>query len=165
MPEPLDCQHMNHINAMVEDFDRSVSYLGDLYGAQFNQDLPGAQWHACLLTIGSVMFELFAPTEYLLHARLGPYYVGVEYQVADVDEARTEAAARGIRVICELGSAFHADPRDAFGVAWEFYNRSFQDPADPPIPFAEPIKSFAYWLARRASNRVHGPQTLQRRRL
>jgi hypothetical protein len=56
MPKTLDCLHMNHINAMVEDFEKSVDHLRDLFGAQFNLDLPGAHWHACLITIGGVMF-------------------------------------------------------------------------------------------------------------
>jgi hypothetical protein len=78
MPKTLECQHMNHINAMVEDYEKGVDHLRTLYGAQFNLDLPGDHWHACLITIGGVMFEIFAPTQYLLHARLGPHYVGIE---------------------------------------------------------------------------------------
>jgi catechol 2,3-dioxygenase-like lactoylglutathione lyase family enzyme len=136
---------MNHINAMVEDFDASVEHLVDLYGAQFNLDLPGAHWHACLVTIGGVMFEVFAPTEYLLNARLGPHYVGVEYQVPSVDDAREEFTSRGMRVIRELGSAFHIHPAEAFGVAWEMFDRSFHDPDDPPVPYVEPLKPSAYW--------------------
>jgi len=141
MPKTL---HMNHINAMVEDYEKSVGHLCDLFGAQFNRDLPGDHWHACLITIGGVMFELFAPLEYLLHARLGPHYVGVEYQVADVDQARIETQARDMRVIRELGVAIHVHPAEAFGVAWEFFGRSFHD--DPPaVPYVQPLKSAEYW--------------------
>src|ERR1700728_1534135 len=135
---------MNHINAMVEDFDKSVQHLRDLYGAQFNLDLPGDHWHACLITIGGVRFEVFAPSEYLLNARFGPHYVGIEYQVPDADEARAEVLARGMRVIRELGAAFHVHPAEAFGVAWEFFGRSFQDDP-PPVPYVEPLHPIAYW--------------------
>jgi catechol 2,3-dioxygenase-like lactoylglutathione lyase family enzyme len=136
--------HMNHINAMVEDFDKGVEHLRDLFGAQFNLDLPGDHWHACLITIGDVMFEVFAPSEYLLHARFGPHYVGVEYQVPDADEARTEVLARGMRVIRELGVAIHVHPAEAFGVAWEFFGKSFQaDP--PPVQYVEPLAPSSYW--------------------
>jgi catechol 2,3-dioxygenase-like lactoylglutathione lyase family enzyme len=146
MPKTLDCIHMNHINAVVEDFDKGVDHLRDLYGAQFNLDLPGAHWHACLITIGGVMFEVFAPLEYLLHARFGPHYVGIEYQVPDADEARTEVLARGMRVIRELGVAIHVHPAEAFGVAWEFFGRSFQaDP--PPVTYVEPLRSSDDWRA------------------
>jgi len=144
MPKPLDCLHMNHINAMVENFEKSVDHFRDLYGAQFNRDLPGDHWHACLITIGGVMFEVFAPSEYLLNARLGPHYVGVEYQVPDVDEVRTEVQARGMRVIRELGVAIHVHPAEAFGVAWEFFGRSFHD--DPaPAPYVEALKPSNSW--------------------
>jgi catechol 2,3-dioxygenase-like lactoylglutathione lyase family enzyme len=144
VPNTLDCLHMNHINAMVEDFDKSVDHLRELYGAQFNLDLPGDHWHACLITIGGVMFEVFAPSEYLLNARFGPHYVGIEYQVPDADEARTEVLARGMRVIRELGVAIHVHPAEAFGVAWEFFGRSFHDDP-PPVEYVEPLKSAGYW--------------------
>jgi catechol 2,3-dioxygenase-like lactoylglutathione lyase family enzyme len=141
MPQTL---HMNHINAMVEDYEKGVDHLQDLYGAQLNLDLGGDQWHACLITIGGVMFEVFAPRQYLLHARFGPHYVGIEYQVPDADEARAEVLARGMRVIRELGVAIHVHPAEAFGVSWEFFGRSFQaDP--PPVPYLEPLKSSEYW--------------------
>src|SRR5579859_6374855 len=144
MPKALDCLHMNHINAMVEDFEKGVGHLLDLYGAQFNRDLPGHHWHACLITVGGVMFEVFAPSEYLLHARFGPHYVGIEYQVPDADEARAEVLARGMRVIRELGVAIHVHPAEAFGVAWEFFGRSFhEDP--PPVQYREPLKPSDYW--------------------
>jgi catechol 2,3-dioxygenase-like lactoylglutathione lyase family enzyme len=146
MTEALDCLHMNHINALVEDFDQSIDHFSDLLGAQFNYDLPGAHWHACLITIGGVMFEIFAPIEYLLHARMGPHYVGVEYVVPDVDRARAETLDRGMRVIRELGEAFHVHPAEAFGVAWEFFHKSFQDPVAPPVPYDEPIWSAERWL-------------------
>jgi len=145
MPEALELIHMNHINAMVEDFDATIELLDNVYGAQFNLDLPGAHWHACLVTIGGVMFEVFAPTEYLLNARMGPHYVGVEYQVPNVEEARDEVTARGMRVVRELGSAFHMHPADGLGVGWEIFDRSFQDPDNPPVPYVEPLKSPDYW--------------------
>jgi catechol 2,3-dioxygenase-like lactoylglutathione lyase family enzyme len=144
MSRSLDCIHMNHINAMVEDFDQGVAHLTDLFGAQFNRDLPGDQWHACLITIGGVMFEVFAPIQYLLHARLGPHYVGIEYQVPDADEARAEVLARGMRVIRELGVAIHVHPAEAFGVAWEFFGKSFHD-VPSPVDYVEPLKPASYW--------------------
>jgi catechol 2,3-dioxygenase-like lactoylglutathione lyase family enzyme len=144
MPKALKCLHMNHINAMVEDFDTSAAHFRDVYGAQFNLDMPRETWHACLITIGGVMFQLFAPSEYLLHARFGPHYVGIEYQVSDFNEARDEVQARGMRVIRDLDVAIHVHPAEAFGVSWEFFGRSFHD--DPPaVPYVEPLKSAEYW--------------------
>jgi catechol 2,3-dioxygenase-like lactoylglutathione lyase family enzyme len=90
------------------------------------------------------MFEVFAPSEYLLNARLGPHYVGIEYQVPDADEARAEVQARGMRVIRELGVAIHVHPAEALGVAWEFFGRSFHDDP-PPVQYVEPLKPSDYW--------------------
>jgi catechol 2,3-dioxygenase-like lactoylglutathione lyase family enzyme len=146
MSKTLACLHMNHINALVEDYELAVGHLGDLYGAQFNLDLPGDHWHACLITIGGVMFEVFAPSEYLLNARFGPHYVGIEYQVPDAAEARAEVLARGMRVIRELGVAIHVHPAEAFGVAWEFFGGNFHDDP-PPVNYVEPLKPADYWRA------------------
>lgn len=144
MPAPITCLHMNHINAAVDGFDDSVAHFHDVYGAQLILDMPREEWHACLITIGTVIFELFAPRDDLLHARFGPHYVGVEYQVPDVSAARETVLARGMRVVRELGVAFHAHPLDSFGIAFEFYDRSFHD-EDPPTSFLEPIKPIDYW--------------------
>jgi catechol 2,3-dioxygenase-like lactoylglutathione lyase family enzyme len=139
MPEPLECQHMNHLNAVVEHFDESVEHFTGLMGAQFNFDMPGEHWHAYLMTIAGTMFQIFVPHQYILHARMGPYYVGIEYKIPDVGAARDQLPERGMRVVRELDEAFHVHPDEAFGVSWEFYSRSFQDPSEAPIPYPEPI--------------------------
>jgi len=146
MPEPLECQHMNHVNAVVEYFDESVEHFTDVLGAQFNFDMPGEHWHAYLMTIGGTMFQIFVPHQYILHARMGPYFVGIEYTVPDVGAARDQLPERGMRVVRELDEAFHVHPDEALGVSWEFYSRSFQDPAESPIPYPEPIWSADQWL-------------------
>ena len=146
MVSPISCLSMNHINALVEDFDQSVARFTDLYGAQVIMDMPRDEWHACLIVFGgAVIFELFAPHDDLLHARFGPHYVGVEYQVTDVEAARETIIARGGRVIRDLGVAFHAHPAECHGVAWEFYGHSFHA-VPPPIQYLEPIRSPSYWL-------------------
>ena len=49
-----------------------------------------------------------------------------------------------MRVIRELGGAIHVHPAEAYGVAWEFFGKSFQaDP--PPVEYVEPLKSSASW--------------------
>ncbi len=145
MAAPITCLSMNHINAVVDGYDQSIDRFTDLYGAQVVMDMPRDEWHACLIVFGgAVIFELFAPHDNLLHARFGPYYVGVEYQVTDVEAARRAIIARGGRVLRELGVAFHAHPAECNGVAWEFYGESFH--AVPPHPgFLEPIRDVSYW--------------------
>lgn len=145
MAAPITCLSMNHINAVVDGYDRSVDRFVDLYGAQVVMDLPRDEWHACLIVFGGgVIFEIFAPKDELLHARFGPFYVGVEYQVTDVDAARQAIIDMGGRVLRELGTAFHAHPAELNGVAWEFYGESFH--AVPPHSgFLEPIRDASYW--------------------
>ncbi len=145
MSAPITCLSMNHINAVVDGYDESVARFSDLYGAQVVMDMPREEWHACLIVFGgAVIFELFAPHDDLLHARFGPYYVGIEYQVTDVEAARKAIIARGGRVLRELGVAFHAHPAECLGVAWEFYGDSFHR-VPAPVGFLEPIRPASYW--------------------
>jgi Glyoxalase/Bleomycin resistance protein/Dioxygenase superfamily len=143
MPSSIKPLHVNHINAVVEGFDDSVAHFREVYGAQFIKDLPGQDWHACLITIGTVIFELFVPHNFLLNARFGPHYIGLEYQVADAAAARRAVETRGIRIVRDLGVALHTHPADTFGVSVEIFDRSFHD--DPPIEYLEPIKPVEYW--------------------
>lgn len=145
MSAPITCLSMNHINAVVDGYDASVDRFVDLYGAQVVMDMPRDEWHACLIVFGgAVIFEIFAPHDTLLHARFGPFYVGVEYQVTDVDGARQAILDMGGRVLRELGVAFHAHPAELNGVAWEFYGESFH--AVPPhAGFIAPIRDPSYW--------------------
>jgi hypothetical protein len=141
----ITCLSMNHINAVVDDYDGSVARFAELYGAQVVMDMPRDEWHACLIVFGgAVIFELFVPHDDLLHARFGPHYVGIEYQVADVEAARQAITARGGRVVRDIGVAFHTHPADCHGVAWEFYAHDFHT-VPPPIVYLEPIRPVSYW--------------------
>jgi hypothetical protein len=84
------------------------------------------------------------PKDYLLNARFGPHYVGVEYQVPDTADARKAARARGIRLLGDIGVAFHTHPMDTFGVAVEIYHRNFHTQG-PPNGYLEPIRPLAFW--------------------
>ena len=106
--------------------------------------MPRDEWHACLIAIGRVIFQLFSPHDDLLHARFGPHYVGIEYTVPDVGEARDATNARGIRIARELGPAFHVHPLDAYGVSFEFYDHDFHA-VPSPVPYLEPIHPIEFW--------------------
>ena len=144
MAAPIECVHLNHINAMVEDYDAMVEGWKDIFGAQLILDLPGPDWHANLTTIGTVIFEMFVPHQTLLHSRYGPHYVGAEYVVTDVEAARAAVLGRGIRVARELGVAFHTYAGDSFGTSLEAFDKSFHS-VPPPSPYLEPIKPMSYW--------------------
>ena len=100
---PIRCGAMNHVNAVIDDFDETVGFFTEVYGAQFLIDMPRDEWHGCLIAIGRVIFQLFSPHDDLLHARFGPHYVGIEYTVPDVSEARDATNARGIRIARRAG--------------------------------------------------------------
>jgi hypothetical protein len=142
MPKSVRPIRLSHMNLVMEDFDASVNHLRDFYGAEFLLDLPGPNWHACLMEIGGVILELFVPPAFLLHSRHGPHYLGVEYQ-ADIDAAREAVATHGIRIMRDLGVAFHTHPADCFGVDYEFYVGSFHK-NDPPH-LTQTIKPAEYW--------------------
>ena len=138
----ISCLHVNHLNALVEDRDESLAHFSDLYGAQFLLDKPESEY--ILIAIGTVIFELFAPQNFLLHARLGPHYNGIEYQVPDVGEVRQELGRRGIRIVGDIDVAFYTHPADTFGVGIEFYHRNFHTDGIPN-GYLEPIKPIEYW--------------------
>ena len=143
MAERIKCLELQHINLVTRDFSDTVAHFRDLFGAQFVLDIPAPQWHAALIHFGGVLFELFVPEQFLINARYGPHYVGLEYQIADVDFARTQFRERGIRIIRDIDIAIHTEPADSLGVAFEFYGYSFYN--DDPVEWLEPLKPADYW--------------------
>ena len=133
---------LNHMNVVLADFDASLDHFRRTYGAELVADMPQREFHACLVELGRVIFELFVPYAELLIARYGPHYLGVEYQ-ADMDEVRSVIAARGIRIIRDIGVALHTHPADGYGMSFEFYGDYFHD-RDWPL-LGGPIKSADHW--------------------
>ena len=142
MPRSIRPQRVNHMNAVLQDFDASVAHFEEGYGAEFMVDMPQKEFHACLFEIGQVIFELFVPWDFLVSARLGPHYVGLEWQ-ADMDEVRAALADHGVRTVRDIGLALHTHPDDGFGVAHEFYAGEFQT-RDWPL-LEGPIRSAESW--------------------
>ena len=136
---------MNHLNAVVEDFDGAVAHFRRVFGAQFVMDLPQPEWHACLIHVAGVLIELFSPAQFLLNGRYGPHYLGVEYQV-DMQAARVDLAERKIRLIRDIGVAVHTHPADTAGIAWEFYEGNFH--TMPGDTWLEPLQPPDYWRDR-----------------
>ena len=133
---------VNHMNAVLQDFDASVAHLREHYGAEFVVDIPQKEFHACLVEMGRVILELFIPYDFLVCARYGPHYVGIEYQ-ADMDEVRAAVADHGLRIVRDIGAALHTHPADCFGVSFEFYGDYFHD-RDWPL-LGGKIKPAGYW--------------------
>jgi hypothetical protein len=125
MPARIDCVRLNHLNVVLKDFAASVGHLTQYYGAEFLLDIPQSEWHAGLITFGDVIFEIFCPHGFLLNARYGPHYIGLEYQ-ADMTVVREVLARNNIGIVRDIGLALHTDPVDCHGIAFEFYDGSFQ---------------------------------------
>ena len=117
---------VNHMNLVLEDFEAGVAHFKRMFDAEFIADMAQDEWHACLMAFGDVIFEFFVPHQFLTNARFGPHHVGLEYQ-ADMDQVRAAIDERDIRIIRDIGIAVHTDPRDTFGIAFEFYDGSFHE--------------------------------------
>jgi catechol 2,3-dioxygenase-like lactoylglutathione lyase family enzyme len=135
-------KRVSHPNLIVEDYDASMAHFRKLFGAELILDLPSPNWHACLIEIGGVIIELFAPPAFLLHTRHGPHFLGIEYE-ADMGEVREAVASHGIRIMRDLGVALHTDPADGFGIDFEFYGGSFIDNEPPHL--TQLLKPIEYW--------------------
>ena len=123
MPISIHPQTVNHMNVVAEDFEAGVAQIRRLFGSEVLKDLPGSHWHACLVEVGRVIFEIFAPADFFLNSRHGPHYLGLEYQ-ADMGEVRQALAEHGIRIARDIGSALHTHPADCHGIAFEFWSES-----------------------------------------
>jgi hypothetical protein len=130
MGKSIRCRRVSHPNIVLMDYDASIARLQDLYGARLMMDMPKPEWHANLMDIGGMIFEFFAPPNFLLNSRHGPHILGVEYE-ANMTEVREVLAAHNVRVFRELQVAVHCNPVDCYGVDFEFYEGSFFD-NDPP---------------------------------
>ena len=143
MPRSIRPIRVNHMNVVLRDHDVSVVHLGEHFGAEFMSDMPQKEFHASLLEIGRVIFELFVPHDFLICARHGPHYLGLEWQ-ADMDDVRAAVADHGLGIVRDIGLALHTDPADCFGVSHEFYSGYFHD-NDWDLLGGGKIKSTDYW--------------------
>ena len=134
---------VNHMNVVLEDVAVSVAHFQKVFGADLLADMPQKELHAYLVEMGRVIFEGFVPHEYLLTARYGPHYVGIEYQ-ADMEEVREAIASHGVRIVRDIGIALHTHPADCFGIAFEFYDGYFHD-REWELFGGKKMKTAEYW--------------------
>lgn len=142
MPRSIRPVRVNHMNAVLRDFAASIAHFEQAFGAEFMVDMPQQPFHAGLFEIGQVIFEPFVPHDFLISARLGPHYVGLEWQ-ADIDDVRAALAEHGVGTVRDIGLALHTDPADCFGVAHEFYAGEFHTREWDLL--GGTIKPMSYW--------------------
>lgn len=151
-PARLELLKLNHVNAIVDGYESAVDHFVGRLGLQFNLRVahPGDDVDACLVSLGPVIFELFAPRQRAergqgrLLALYGDHYIGAEYQVRDVAAARAACDALGVRLLTDLGHFFFTHPRDGFGVSWEVWDGDWHAPR-PDFPEFVPVHPGTYW--------------------
>jgi hypothetical protein len=142
MSSPIRALDVQHVNLVHEGYDTVVEHYGRLFGGEVVFDRLQPTWHACLLDVGGVLFEIFVPNEFFLHSRYGSHYLGIEYRVDDIDAVRERLAARGVRIARDLEVAVHSHPADCHGVSLEFFDGDFH--TDPGL-LDRPMPSPSYW--------------------
>lgn len=143
MPRSIRPKRVNHMNVVLRDHDASVAHLGAHFDAEFMADMPQKEFHASLIEIGRVIFELFVPHDFLICARYGPHHLGLEWQ-ADMDDVRAAVADHQLGIVRDIGLALHTDPADCFGVSHEFYGGYFHD-REWELLGGSAIKSADFW--------------------
>lgn len=118
---------LSHMNAVIDDLPACVKHFTEKFDGNFMLDLPGPNWNACLIEIGGVIVEFFAPFNFMLNSRHGPHWLGVEME-APMKESRAAVAANNVRIFRDLDIAFHTDPMDGFGVDYELFEGTFFGP-------------------------------------
>ncbi|HKA05444.1 MAG TPA: VOC family protein [Acidimicrobiales bacterium] len=148
----LEFLKLNHVNAIVDGYESAVDHFVGRLGLQFNLKVAdhGDGVDACLLSLGPVIFELFAPRQRTERGQgrlldlYGDHYIGAEYQVADMGDARAACAARGIRILIDPGTFFVTHPRDSFGIAWEVWDGDWHAPRPDFSDFVD-VHPADYW--------------------
>jgi catechol 2,3-dioxygenase-like lactoylglutathione lyase family enzyme len=137
MPDHFELLRLSHVNAIVDGYDRTVAHCTDNLGMQMNMPIPardGDDTDACLMSLGDVIFEFFAPRHRAERGQgrlldlYGDHYIGVEFQVPDVDAARDLCASRGIRIIRDHPGVIFTHPGACCGISWELFFGDFHTP-------------------------------------
>jgi catechol 2,3-dioxygenase-like lactoylglutathione lyase family enzyme len=147
----LELLKVSHINAITDGYADTVAHFRDRLGLQLNMEIPdrGDGVEACLLTLGGVIFEFFAPKERgergqgRLLERFGDHYIGVEYQVPDVAAAREVCQAQGVRIINDPGPVFFTYPGSCLGISFEIWTGDWHAPQ--PGSFFNDVLPEVYW--------------------
>ena len=151
-PARLELLKLNHVNAIVDGYQSALDHFVGTLGFQFNLRVTaaGEGVDACLVSLGPVMFEFFAPRQRTergqgrLLALYGDHYIGAEYQVPDVASARAACDALDIRILHDMGQVLFTHPRDSLGVSWELWEGDWHAPR-PEFSDFSPVLPPTYW--------------------
>jgi len=135
---------VNHLNTVLEDFEGSLDHFVQAYGGEYFLEVQTPDARAGLFEVGNVIFEVFSPKMWLLNARYGPHYLGLEFQVESLAEGRLALDEHGIRVARELGIALHSNPADLHGTSIELYEDEFHE-RDYELLGGRKLRGQAFW--------------------
>lgn len=135
---PIELTKISHVNVIIDGYESTLEHFGRVFDAQINLPIPGNpdnpdDTDACLVTIGDVIFEFFAPRrrgdqgQGRLLDRFADHYIGVEFQVPDVAVARQRCADLDVRIINDPGRFFYTYPGSCLGISWELWDGNWRD--------------------------------------
>lgn len=152
MADHMQLVKVLHVNALVGGYQGTIDHFRDLFGGELHFEQPAIdEVETALMTIGGTLFEWFAPVaiSHRGQGRLlgiyGDHYLGMEYQVADLAEARAVVVSKGVRILREEERVFFTHPRDCFGVSWEIFAGDFFAPRDDVTPSLTSAFGSGYW--------------------
>jgi catechol 2,3-dioxygenase-like lactoylglutathione lyase family enzyme len=132
MADHLEIVKVLHVNALVDGYEDTVAHFRNLFGGEVHLEQAAIDdVETCLMTIGGTLFEWFAPVRITergqgrLLGMYGDHYLGIEYQVPDIDVAREVVVAKGVRILREQPQVLFTHPADCFGVSWELFTGDF----------------------------------------
>ena len=133
------------MNAIVDGYDSAVEHFTTKLGATLNLDIPDdGEVKACLICLGGVIFELFAPHDRnaergqgRLLGKFGDHYIGAEYVVPDVAVARQQCEEMGIRIIRDDGDVIFTYPGQFHGISFELWHTDWHDHIAPGGEFLD----------------------------
>jgi hypothetical protein len=139
MADSIELSSLSHINAIVDGYKSAVAHFTGVYGGVLNMEIPDdGETRACLITIGGVIFEFFAPNDRnaergqgRLLGRYGNHYIGAEYRVPNVAMAREKCQELGLRIINDRGEFFYTYPGNCHGISWELWDHDWHDVLSP----------------------------------
>jgi catechol 2,3-dioxygenase-like lactoylglutathione lyase family enzyme len=143
----------NHINAIVDGYHDSVEHFQRVFGMQLNMPIPARgddTTDACLMSLGGEIFEFFAPQargdkgQARLLDLYDDHYIGIEFQVPNVSEAREICNERGIRIINDPGAFFFTHGGACHGISYELWDGDWHTQLGR-VGTTLPVAPLEYW--------------------
>lgn len=67
--DPIRALRVEHLNIVHENYEVTIEHYRRLFGGFVVFDRSQPAWHACLMEVGGVLFEIFVPIDFFLHTR------------------------------------------------------------------------------------------------